>query len=29
MGNTIGEILISYEINKFHTDIKKNMMSIG
>ncbi len=29
MGNTIGEILISYDINKSHTDVKKSMISKG
>jgi len=29
MGNTIGEVLISYDIDKLHTNVKKGMSDMG
>lgn len=29
MGTTIGAILISYDINKYHTDVKDAMIELG
>ena len=29
MGNTIGNLLISYDVNRFHTDIKDKMEKMG
>ena len=29
MGNTIGNILISYDVNRLHTDVKGNMEKMG
>tara|TARA_Y100000815_G_scaffold167337_1_gene151910 strand:+ start:904 stop:1173 length:270 start_codon:yes stop_codon:yes gene_type:complete len=29
MGNTIGKIVISYDINKLHTEVKGRMESLG
>ncbi len=29
MGTTIGTILISYDINKYHTDVKDAMINLG
>lgn len=29
MGTTLGAILISYDINKYHTDVKDEMINLG
>ena len=29
MGNTIGAVLISYDINRLHTDVKDRMKNLG
>ena len=29
MGNTIGYLLISYDVNRLHTDVKVNMEKMG
>lgn len=29
MGNTVGKILISYDVNKLHTNVKVGMLKMG
>jgi hypothetical protein len=29
MGTTVGDVIISYDINRYHTDVKNEMMNLG
>jgi hypothetical protein len=29
MGTTVGDVIISYDINSYHTDVKNAMINIG